>query len=200
MAEGSAISFTIAATSAPDSGSYALSAELLRPNGSKANPLRYSFADHGDGTGTFTWRVPERRKDSDYTVKVTADNGVQTPVVDSFDISVIDINAPRIEPLEDRIVAERDRISVDVVAHDFDGFDTIMLDAILYRPNGQLANPARYDFVDRGDGTGQFIWNTPTRASDGDYRLEILADDGDNHVVRSDMTITVLDIDDLAIA
>jgi len=187
------ISFDIAATDA-DGDAIALGAELIRPNGTPGNTNRYSFTDNGDGTGTFTWRIPERFVDVDYTLRVTADDGVNAPVEDSFIIAVADTNAPVINPVADQIVDERSSIGIDVTAYDPDG-DAIILDAVLYRPNGLLAKPERYSFTDNGDGTGSFEWNTPVREADGDYTLQIIADDGSNNPVISESIITVLDVD-----
>ncbi|MCV6597884.1 MAG: integrin alpha, partial [Mangrovicoccus sp.] len=188
---------TLSASDPNGNDTISINADLIRPNGTLANPKWYQFTDNGDGTGTINWRVPERYKDVTYTVVVTADDGENPAVVDSFLIDVFDTNAPVFADLEDAMVEERSNISFDVMASDRDGDDTISLSATLLRPNGRLAKPERYEFTDLGDGTGHFTWDTPSRSEDGAYTLRITAEDGLNRPVHREMTITVLEIDDM---
>ncbi|WP_424930561.1 Ig-like domain-containing protein, partial [Amaricoccus tamworthensis] len=86
------VDVAISATDPDGNGTIALSAELLRPNGQPVNPSKYALVDNGDGTGQFTWSTPSRNFDGTYTANITADDGENPAVVESFTVLVNDLD------------------------------------------------------------------------------------------------------------
>jgi hypothetical protein len=143
-------------------------------------PLNASFADNGDGTGTFDFD-PDYTQAGLYPVTFYADDGVD---IDS-EVVEITVNeegnqAPILDPIGDQIVYENTNLNLTITASDPDG--TI--------PSLSATDLENATFTDHGDGTGTFDFN-PTFDQEGDYPVTFKAFDGalvDSEVV----TITVL--------
>ncbi|UWR25066.1 tandem-95 repeat protein [Sulfitobacter sp. S223] len=77
IGEGAEAAFSIQATDA-DGDAIALSVAVSNDaEGTFVDPAQYSFADNGDGTGSFAWTTAEP-DDGAYTITVTADDGTST--------------------------------------------------------------------------------------------------------------------------
>ena len=172
--EGQTLSFTVVATD-PDGTIPSMSASNL--------PDDSGFIDNGNGTGTFTWHIDYSDAGVYPDAHFEASDGVLT---DSEDITITINNVPRapaIDPIGNRSVDEGQTLSFTVVASDPDG--TI--------PSMSVSNlPDDSSFIDYGDGTGMFIWNTDYFDSGIYTNVHFEASDG---VLNDseDITITVID-------
>ncbi|WP_424930544.1 malectin domain-containing carbohydrate-binding protein [Amaricoccus tamworthensis] len=92
--ETAVVDVDIVATDPDGNSTINLDIEVLRPNGLPANANKYTFTDNGDGTAGFIWNTPQRNNDGTFEVIVTADDGDNPPVVESFDVTVLDGTPP----------------------------------------------------------------------------------------------------------
>ena len=145
-------------------------------------PQEAGFVDNGDGTGDFTW-------DTDFD-----DVGVYQPVFTVSDgdltgditvtITISNVNrAPSIADLNqgNQIAADEDAIvSFQLTGSDPDG------DALEYE--WDMDNlPQEAGFIDNGDGTGDFTWDTDFDDV-GVYQPVFTVSDGD---LTGDITVTI---------
>ncbi|MCV6597329.1 MAG: Ig domain-containing protein, partial [Mangrovicoccus sp.] len=197
VTETDEVTVPISASDANGDDTITLSALIIRPNSQPVNPDTYALTDFGDGTGELVWKTPSRADDGVYDIIITAEDGVNPAVTEQFTITVRDTSAamPVIASLPDLTVDETDEVVVPISASDADGNDTITLSALIIRPNGQPVKSEAYTLTDFGDGTGELVWKTPTRAEDGVYDIIITAEDGVTPAVTEQFTITVIDTD-----
>ncbi len=141
VAEGEELLFGVTATD-PDLDVPALTATGV--------PTGASFADNGDGTGTFSW-TPDFDQAGDYPVDFIATDGELADTITVL-ITVSDVNrTPDLAAIDDQSAVESELIAFGVTASDPDG-TTPTFDAIDV-PTGAV-------FTDNGDGTGSFEWQT----------------------------------------
>ena len=81
--------------------------------------------------------------------------------------------APAIEPLSDAELAEEGRFAVEIVARDPDG-DPVALSATIRGTDG-APDPAPHTLLDRGDGTGQLVWDAPAVDADATFQVTVEA-------------------------
>lgn len=177
MDAGDTLEVAVAATD-PDGDAITLTPGTL--------PGFASFADHGNGTGTFRF-TPGFDDFGVYpNLQVTAtDNGVPPlAAATSFTLTVRQVeNPPRLAPIADQTMNEGDTLAVGIEANDPDGDD------IALAVNGL---PAFGTFINNNDGTGKIIF-APDFTHAGVYQLEVTAtDDGTPPLSdRKTFTLTV---------
>ncbi|MCV6595561.1 MAG: sulfatase-like hydrolase/transferase, partial [Mangrovicoccus sp.] len=128
-----------------------------------------------------------------FTYEIKTSDGLRDVAMVTIAAEETGNQPPVIAPLGDLEVTETDEVTVPISASDADGNDTITLSALIIRPNGIPVNPDTYALSDFGDGTGELVWKTPTRAEDGVYDIIITAEDGVTPAVTEQFTITVRD-------
>ncbi len=157
VAEGQELSLIIKAVD-PEGGDVTLA--------NPVHPFASSFVDHGDGTGTFTWRPdyigPLSSINSPYELVFWASDGVKSSTL-RFDVTVINVNRPPSITVIDSISGEAgDSVEVPftVIDPDFDDVDWV----IEGLPSGASAlegNPAKISwpstFADSGSYTVMII-------------------------------------------
>ena len=90
----------------------------------------------------------------------------------------VDINTPpSITAIDDITVDEGATINQAVSAADLDAVDTLTLSIALVDGNSQPVDPAKYSFVDNGDGSADFTWTTQSGDA-GSYTATVTASDG----------------------
>ncbi|UCD95390.1 MAG: hypothetical protein JSU69_04905, partial [Candidatus Zixiibacteriota bacterium] len=170
--EGINLNFGVSAVD-PDSTIPALSTSAL--------PTGASFADNGDGTGTFDW-TPEFTQDGIYDVTFYATDdtlGVDSEIV-TITVNDAGNQEPTLNAIGPRTVDEGVNLNFAVSATDPDSTIPALSTSSL---------PTGAGFTDNNDGTGVFDW-TPDYTQSGIYDITFYADDGlatDSEVV----TITV---------
>jgi len=140
------------------------------------------FSDHGDGTGTFSW-TPSFSAQGEYTARFTLYN-YDIPVAIEVPITVGDVDRGFnwIE-FPQRIDSEEGlTVSFRVAGEDPDG-DPL---TITY---SSFDIPGTADFVDNGDDSGQFTWETSYDDS-GSYTASFELSDGDT-VLALDIPIRI---------
>jgi phage-related protein len=151
--ENALLQFAVSAAD-PDGGIPALTATNV--------PIGASFADHGDGTGTFTWTPTFAQQGAYANVTFTATDAGAPPLADSepIAITVNDVNrAPSLGAIGNKSVNENSLLQFNVTATDIDN-NGLALSA--------TSLPSGASFVDNGNGTGTFSW-TPTFEQSGSY-------------------------------
>ncbi|NQT34863.1 tandem-95 repeat protein [bacterium] len=132
-------------------------------------PPGWEFVDNDDGTGSFNW-TPGYEDSGEYTLSVRASDG-DLWVVSDITIRVINVNQA---PVWDNIPDYRSVEETEIVQFYFHGYD----------PDGDAVNldidpdnlPDSYEFIDNGDGSGSFLWET-TFEDSGTYRPVFLISD-----------------------
>ena len=136
-------------------------------------PRNVEIRDHGDGSGSFAWQTDYESAGNYQAVFTLSDGELETVAVVEINVgnvnrapSIADLNeGNQIEGAEDALVAFR------LEATDPDG------DALEY--NWDMDNlPQAAGFVDNGDGTGDFTWNTGFD-DEGVYQPVFTVSDGD---------------------
>jgi len=167
------LNFNISASD-PDGSTPSLSATGL-PSGA-------TFADNGDGTGTFGW-TPDFTQAGTYDVTFFATDGT---LLDSEVVEITVNDAGNQDPVMAAIgaqsITEGANLTFGVSASDPDGTTPALLTSTL---------PTGASFTDNGDGTGAFDW-TPLYTQAGSYDITFYADDG----TVSDSEIVTITVDD----
>ncbi|MBD3401735.1 tandem-95 repeat protein, partial [candidate division GN15 bacterium] len=161
ISEGQTLDLIISATDA-DATIPTLSAENL--------PANATFADSGDGTGTFSF-TPDFQQNGVYNVSFIASDGTDADTI-IVAITVTDAgNVPPVfTPLPDTSVAEGSTIVLTVSATDPDG----TIPALAVNTSIPIS---LYSFTDNADGTGTFVY-TPDYFAAGTDSVIFLATDG----------------------
>ncbi|MEM7545403.1 MAG: tandem-95 repeat protein [Pseudomonadota bacterium] len=114
------------------------------------------------------------------------------PVSDPIYAIYAENAAPTIDPIADIEIAEFETASFTVAAADADG-DPITLSVVVIRDvNGEVIDPAEYNFADNGDGTASFEWITD-EPDEGAYTISVTADDGASQAVE-DLALIVNEV------
>ncbi len=169
------LSFDISAVD-PDSTIPALSAANL--------PTGASFADNGDGSGSFSW-TPDFTQSGSYDVTFFATD--DTLGTDSEIVTITVIDAGNQDPILASIGAKSTTENVSLI------FDVSATD-----PDGTIpalttsALPTGAAFIDNNDGTGSFSW-TPDFTQSGSYDVTFYATDDTLGADSEIVTITVID-------
>jgi hypothetical protein len=117
-------------------------------------PAGAAFVDHGDGTGTLTWptEVGDAGRYDNVTIRATDTGNPPLSSERSFTIRVYPAGGgPLVEPIPDAALAETQALIVDVLASDLNGPAPVL--SADNMPPGST-------FVDNGNGTGTFSWQT----------------------------------------
>jgi hypothetical protein len=173
VAEGATLDYTVSAAD-EDGDALTLTTSAL--------PAFASFADNGDGTGTFTF-APGFTDADDYNITVTVSDG-DLDDDSTFKLTVTNINrAPAIDAA-DQTVAENTDASYIVSATDSDTDDTLSLTLTTLLPNF-------VSFTDNGDGTGTFEF-APGYNDSGEYNITVKVTDesGESDMDTFKLTVT----------
>ncbi|MEW6050860.1 MAG: tandem-95 repeat protein [Candidatus Zixiibacteriota bacterium] len=131
-------------------------------------PSGASFADNGNGTGSFIW-TPGFTQAGTYNVTFRASDGL---LVDSEVVAITVLDAgnqlPVLASIGAKSTTEGVNLTFGTAATDPDGTTPIMSTGTL---------PTGATFVDNGDGTGTFNW-TPSFTQSGGYNVVFRASDG----------------------
>ncbi len=161
-------------SSDPDGTTPALTTSTL-PSGA-------SFADNGDGTGSFDW-TPTFLQSGSYEVTFYASDGT---AIDSEIVTITVIDAgnqlPVLSSIGDQSTTEEVLLSFGVSATDAESTPSLSTSTL----------PSGASFVDNGDGTGSFDW-TPTFTQAGTYNVTFYATDDSTAVDSEQVVITVFD-------
>ncbi len=157
--EGSLLNFTVSATD-PDGTTPTLRADSL-PNGA-------TFADNGDGTGTFDW-TPAFEQSGEYSVYFIAEDDSLAADTEIVAITVNNVNrAPVLDPIGAQNAVVDNNLNLTITGSDPDGnVPQLLVDSL----------PAGATFADNGDGTADFNW-TPQSGDVGDHNVLFSAFDG----------------------
>ncbi|RKX25297.1 MAG: hypothetical protein DRP46_12170, partial [Candidatus Zixiibacteriota bacterium] len=170
--ENVSMSFGISAVD-PDSTIPALSTSTL--------PTGATFADNGDGTGSFDW-TPTYLQSGSYDVTFYATD--DTAAVDSEIVTITVTEAgnqlPILTAINSRSTTENINLNFDVSATDIESTPSLTVSTL----------PSGATFSDNGNGTGTFDW-TPTYLQSGSYDVTFYATDDSASVDSEVVTITV---------
>lgn len=158
--EGSNLTFRVHATDA-DGDSIILSAENI--------PLNATFADSGNGAGSFSFSPDYTQSDIYAVIFIARDIG---GLADSEEVSITVNNvnrAPALDSIGSKSTSEGETLEFRVSATDPDG-DSIVLKA--------EDIPTNASFTDSGNGAGSFTFNPDTTQA-GIYYLTFIASDGE---------------------
>ncbi len=146
-------------------------------------PTGASFADHGDGTGSFDW-TPTFFQSGAYEITFYATDDSSAVDSETITITVADAgNQPPVLILpEDLTIAENVNGSFVLSASDIESMPVVTSSAL----------PTGAGFTDNGDGSGSFTW-TPTYLQSGVYEIWFYATDDSSAVDSGLFTITVND-------
>ncbi|MCH7946408.1 MAG: hypothetical protein IIC66_01275, partial [candidate division Zixibacteria bacterium] len=169
--EGINLNFTVS-SSDPDGSIPVLTTSSL--------PAGASFADNGDGSGTFDW-LTDFTQSGTYFVTFRASDGV---LLDSEVVTITILESgnqvPTLNPIGAKSVTEGNSLNFSITATDPDSTIPVLTTSSL---------PTGASFTDNGDGTADFNW-TPNFIQAGSYNVTFYSSDGvatDSEVV----TITV---------
>ncbi len=145
-----------------------------------ALPSGVTFVDNGDGTGTLSG-TPATGTAGNYAITLTANNGVDTPALQSFSLLVN--QSPAITSTNTATFNEQAMGSFTVTTT---GDPTPTL-----TETGNL--PSGVSFIDNGDGTATII-GTPAAGTGGQYGFTIQASNGVTPNATQSFTLTVIGI------
>ncbi|MFH1374703.1 MAG: Ig-like domain-containing protein [bacterium] len=156
--------FTVTAVDSSDTLGARLFLSVVAP------PANSQFIDHGDNTGTFTFRPDTTQVGIDTVTFLATDQG--TPALSGnllVEITVVATNfAPVLNAIGPQIIAEGEILTINLSATDPDGPP----------PSLDTANaPENSTFVDYGDGTGLYLL-APSFVQAGLYHVTFKAYDG----------------------
>jgi hypothetical protein len=165
--EGDVISFNVTVTDAEDTCT--LTASGL--------PAGISFTDNGDNTGTISGTIAyTANASSPYTVTLTADDGTNAAVDETFDWTVNNVNrAPVINggvTINNVSLTEGQTQVVNITATDADG-DAV---SITVTQGDDSPLPAWITYVDNGNGTAA-ITIAPQSGDAGNITVKVTASD-----------------------
>jgi len=153
------LNFTVSASD-PDATIPSLSAVDL--------PAGASFADHGNGTGTFDW-TPDFIQAGSYNITFIASDGtLADSEVVAITVTEAGNQAPVLAAIGPQGTTENVNLNFTVSASDPDA-TTPALSA--------TGLPSGASFTDNGDGTGTFDW-TPDFTQSGSHNVTFIASDG----------------------
>ncbi len=174
VAEGALLNLSVSASD-PDTGPLALSAVGV--------PAGATFADLGNGTGTFSWTPGfEDAGNHNVTFSVADDAGPPGTDSETITISVGDVNRPpTLAAIGARVASEGVATSIPLQAADPDADPVQFVAANL--PAGALLN-------DAGNGTGSIDW-TPAFGQEGVHSITVTANDDGNQIGSDSETFTI---------
>ena len=176
--EGDLIEFTIEGID-PDGD------ELTIVHQSHFLPEEAEFNDNGDGSGDFSWQTNYEDAGDNYVLFLRLSDGHYN-IDRQIGIVVAGENRPLVwvDAPDDQQVDEDELLTFSIAAADPDG-DEITLEMI-----DDEAGDA--EFVDNGDGTGDFSWRA-RYFDDGEFTITFRASDGEDEI-ENDITIIVNDL------
>ena len=134
-----------------------------------SRPAGSTFADHHNGTGTFSW-TPALGTAGSYGATFVADDGFGGTDTKSVAISVVVANnAPVLFAIGDRTVERGTQLIVSLTGYDPDG------DQLAYSVAGLPAFGTLYDF---GDGNGALSFQPVSSTPLGGYTMTVTLSDG----------------------
>jgi hypothetical protein len=134
-----------------------------------SRPAGSTFADHHNGTGTFSW-TPDFGTAGSYGATFVADDGFGGTDTKSVAISVVVANnAPVLFAIGDRTVERGTQLIVSLTGYDPDG------DQLAYSVAGLPAFGTLYDF---GDGNGALSFQPVSSTPLGGYTMTVTLSDG----------------------
>jgi PKD repeat protein len=134
-----------------------------------SRPAGSTFADHHNGTGTFSW-TPNLGTAGSYSATFVADDGFGGTDMKSVAISVtVANNAPVLFAIGDRTVERGTQLIVSLTGYDPDG------DQLAYSVAGLPAFGTLYDF---GDGNGALSFQPVSSSPLGGYTMTVTLSDG----------------------
>ena len=158
--EGQQLQFNVSATD-PDGQSVYLYTTLL--------PTGATFADHHNGTGTFSW-TPDLGTAGSYAASFVADDGFGGTDQRAVAIEVVEGNsAPVLSPIGDRTMERGTQLILSLSGYDPDN------DALSYSVVGLPAFGTLYDF---GDGNGAISFQPIASTPLGGYSMTVTLSDG----------------------
>lgn len=134
-------------------------------------PEDAEFEDHGDGTATLTWQTDYLDAGSYEVTFTISDYEFDTPHL--VRITVLDVNRA---PVWDEDPGDIEANEDDLIEFSVSGSDPDNNDLTITYSTFDL--PEAVDFVDNGDGSGDFSWQT-TFEDGGDYTATFTLSDGD---------------------
>jgi hypothetical protein len=145
VVEGQTLTFTVTATD-PDGPKPILTASNL-PSGAR-------FADHGNGTGSFSWTPALGSAGTYSNVTFTATDAVDASLkaIRTVSITVKANQPPVLNPVGDQTVVEGQTLDLTVTASDPNGASPTLSANNL---------PSGAQFTDNGNGTGTLNWTPP---------------------------------------
>jgi len=144
-------------------------------------PAGIVFEDNDDGTARF-YGTPLAGSEGDYTIDITASNGVGTAATQEFTLTVVPTPvAPTItsDPATTFTVGSADSFDITTTGYPLPSI-AITGDAL----------PTGLNFTDDSDGTAR-IWGTPATGMGGAYTLTITASNGVLPNATQEFTLTV---------
>jgi len=179
VTEGTNLSYTVTASD-PDGTTPTLSAENL--------PANMTFTDNGDGTGTISFD-PAFSQSGSYDVTIIADDGEsQDTIIVTVVVEDAGNQPPVLTPVDPQTVAELQTLNFTVTATDPDSdVPDIPVMTAIDVPTGAT-------YVDNGDGTGTFNWETEN-LDVGVYPVSFIATDPRDATLYDsiEVSITVTD-------
>ena len=170
--EGQLLTFGVSATD-PDATIPVLTTSTL--------PAGALFADNLDGTGTFSW-TPDFTQSGPYDITFYATD--DSLVVDS-ELVIVTVNHVNLPPelalIGPQAVAEGELLAFVTSASDPDGDIPVMTSTAL---------PGTATYIDNGDGTGAFNWQT-TFADSGSYTVTFYATDAVDPLAVDSEVVTI---------
>ncbi|MFB3077440.1 MAG: beta strand repeat-containing protein, partial [Lysobacterales bacterium] len=159
VTEGNNLNFSVSAVD-PDATIPSLSSANL--------PTGATFADNGDGTGTFDW-TPDFTQSGTYNITfIASDGSAADSEVVTISVSETGNQIPQLAAIGPQSTTEDVNLSFNVSAIDPDGTTPTLLTSAL---------PAGATFIDSGNGSGTFSW-TPDFTQSGTFNVTFKASDG----------------------
>ncbi|MEW5993653.1 MAG: Ig-like domain-containing protein [Candidatus Zixiibacteriota bacterium] len=173
--EGSTLTFDATATD-PEGGVPSLSTAPL-PSGA-------SFADNGNGTGTFDW-TPDFTQSGTHIIEFYATDDSSAVDTGAAAIMVLEVGnqLPVLDSIGPQSTNENVQLTFTVAAGDGESIPALTTSSL---PAGAL-------FTDNGDGTGTFDW-TPDFTQSGSYPVTFYATDDSSAVDSEVVTIDVFEV------
>ena len=99
---------------------------------------------------------------------------------------------PSLDPVDDIAIDETGTASALITATDPEGNETVSLDLTLTDSSG--AEVTGFTFIENGDGTGSFSWDTPNVAATEVFTATVTASDGVNSAITTSFDVMVNDV------
>ena len=173
VTEGLLMQFTVSATDPESTPSLTV---INAPSGS-------SFADHGNGTGTFSWTPGYFDSDVySITFRATDDSTAIDEEIVSVEVFDAGNQNPVLASIGPKTTTEGDNLNFVVSATDIECVPSLTA----------MPLPSGADFIDFGNGTGSFVWNSNYLQS-GIYDITFTAIDDSGGVDIEVVEITIND-------